>query len=267
VAAGPAAAILAAVLLVGCGGDDKREDVDAYIRDVNAIEQQLLIDLSHASAAYRDFTTHEKELVKLRPKLVAAERSMRRHDRRLGALQPPPEARRLHQLVRQLTRAQVELADELQRSAVYLPGYSEALRPLDAAQTRLRKDLGEARTASSQARAVRRFEGVVADALERLARLDVPAVMSGTHKTQSSTLELLRDSARDLATALERGGRPDEIRVLLERLVNAPLAARSLSSQKTRIAAVKAYNARVEHVQELARRVERERLRLERSLR
>ena len=104
-AAGLAAAIVAALLLGGCGGDEKREDVDAYIRDVNAIEQELLISLSHASAAYRDFTTDEKELVKLRPKLVAAERSMRRLDRRLGALQPPPEARRLHQLVRELTRA------------------------------------------------------------------------------------------------------------------------------------------------------------------
>ena len=83
----------------------------------------------------------------------------------------------------------------------------------------------------------------------------------------ASTILLLRDSADDLAAALERGGRPDEIRRLLERLVNAPLAARSLSAQKTRIAAVKAYNARVEYVQELARRVERERLRLERSLR
>ena len=203
------------MLLGGCGGDEKREDVDAYIRDVNAIEQQLLISLSHASAAYRDFTTDEQELVKLRPKLVAAERSMRRLDRRVGALQPPPDARRLHQLLRELTRAQVELADELQRSAVYLPGYTAALQPLDAAQAQLRKDLGEARTAGKQARAVRRFEKVVADVLERLARLDAPAVMSATHTTQSSTLELLRDSARDLAAALERGGRPDEIRVLL----------------------------------------------------
>lgn len=258
--------VVAAALLAGCGSD-AREGVESYIREVNTLQQELLIPLTQASAAYRNFTTSEEELVKLRPKLVAAERSMRRLDSRLSELEPPREARKLHGLLRKLTRAQVELADELERSSVYLPGYTSALRPLGEAENRLRRELREARTAAKQAKAIRRFENAVETALEKLGRLDVPAVMSGTHDTQAEALEGLRKSAGDLAAALERGGRAKDIPRLVQRLVNAPLAARSLASQRTRIATVKSYNARIERVEELAQKVERERLRLQQTVR
>jgi hypothetical protein len=256
---------IAAALVAGCGGDE-RDDVDAYIRDVNTIRQELLISYTQAAATYRSFTTSPEELEKLRPKLVQAEQTVRRLDRRLAALEPPSPARQLHRLVRQVAAAQLELADELERTAGYLPAYQAALQPLDSAEEKLRRALRSATTVKAQRQAFEAFAAAVDTSLERLRALQAPAVMSGTHATQADALERLADATAELA----RGLRPDadrtELPRLVERFINAPLAAQSVAAQRVRIDAVKAYNERVARVRELAAAVERERVRLEQSL-
>jgi hypothetical protein len=266
VAARVGAAVLAAALLAaGCGGDE-REDVESYIREVNTLQQELLVPLTEASAAYRSFSTSEKELTKLRPKLIEAEASVRRLDRRVAQLRPPDDARRLHERLRELTGAQVALADELERTSAYMPAYLATLRPLDAAEKALRTELRAARNARAQAQAIRRFEAAVDEVLRQLRGLDVPRLANAEQGTQTRTLEKLAASAGDLARALERGDRQAEVLRLVQRFANAPLSGRSASAQRARIAAVRAYNARVDRVSEAARAVEQERLRLEQSL-
>ena len=266
VAARVGAAVLAAALLAaGCGGDE-REDVESYIREVNMLQQELLVPLTQASAAYRNFSTSEKELAKLRPKLVEAEASVRLLDGRIAELRPPAEARRLHERLRELTGAQVALADELERTSAYVPAYLEVLRPLGAAGQALRTELRAARSVRAQAQAIRRLQAAVDEVLRRLRGLDVPQLASAEQETQTRTLEKLAASAADFARALEKGDPPARVLRLVQRFANAPLSGQSAAAQRARIAAVNAYNERVDRVSEAARAVEQERLRLEESL-
>jgi len=266
VAARVAATMLAAALLVaGCGGDE-REDVESYIREANMLQQELLIPLTQASAAYRGFSTSEAELVKLRPKLIEAEASVRLLDRRVAELRPPADARKLHDRMRELTAAQVALADELERTSAYLPAYLAALRPLGAAEQALRSELRAARSPRDQANAIHRFEAAVAEVLRRLRGLDAPQLAGGEQATQTKTLEELAASAADLARAIESGEPAAKILRLVQQFANAPLAGQSAAAQRARIAAVKGYNARVERVSTIAQGVRQERRRLEDSL-
>ena len=260
------ATVLAAALLAAGCGDDERKDVESYIREVNILQQELLAPLTDASAAYQTFSTSEKELARLRPKLVEAEASVRLLDRRVAELRPPADARTLHERMRELTGAQVALADELERTSAFMPAYLATLRPLDSAEQALRSELRAARSPQAQVRALERFEAAVDDVLRELRALDAPGLASAEHETQIETLETLAVSAGELARAIESGDRPAQILRAVQRFANAPLSGQSAASQRVRITAVKAYNARVDGVLEAARAVEQERLRLEEAL-
>jgi len=260
-----AAAAAVALLATGCGVDE-REEVDAYIGRVNIVQQELLIPLTQASAAYREFTTSGDELEALRPRLEEAERSLRRLERRVAALDPPPAARRLHASVEELTAAQLALATELSDAAAYLLAFDEVLSPLASDERRFRSALRAAPTVQAQARALDGYAAAVEAARTKLTDLDPPPVLDGVHRTQSDTLTRVARSARELARGLRRGGSGQDLPPLVERFANAPLAAGSTAAQRLRIDAVEAYNARVARVQELAAAVERERLRLQDTL-
>jgi len=263
-----AVAVLAAVLAgagAGCGGDE-REDVEAYIARLNMAQQQELVPLTQAAAAYREFSTERAALERLRPRLAEAERVFVRLARRIDALDPPPAARRLHERVGRLSAAQIALSAELHDAATYLLAFDDALAGLGPAQRRFGRELAAAETAEAQAAALDRLAAAVAAAAADVRALDAPPVLQGVDRTQLETLDRIARTARELARGIRRGGDGRDLPPLVQRFANAPLAGSSTAAQRLRIAAVRAYNRRVAEVQELAAEVERERLRLQDTL-
>ena len=259
-----AAALAVAVLAGGCGGG-QRSSVAGYIDRVNAIETGLKGPIAEVVKANRQVSGHA-DLAKLAPRLARSERTIGTLRARLEALDPPPAATVLHRRLLLLVGAEAGLAHELHQLAVFLPGYQRALRGLTPASARFRTSLGAAKTASAEAQALDRYRRDVGVSLAMLRPLRPPPVLRPGYDAQVATLTRVRASAGSLAAAL-RAKRYADARTLVQQLGAASVSGGSVPVQHAQIAAVKAYDARVGRVNELAARVRSEFARLETSLR
>jgi hypothetical protein len=261
-----AAAAALALLAAGCGGGKSRRDVvSEYIRNVNTIAvglQAPSLSVSNAS----------KQLSKQNPDRAAIERKLTRAATKIDGLrgqiakvETPPEARRLRSLLLQLASRESELAREVAALAVFLPGYSKALSPLAAAGTKLKTALGGTTTIAQKADALDAYSATIARVLRSLRPLKPPPVSEAAYATQSEALRKVRSSTAALAQAL-REKRADDIPKLLRRFDEAAVSNQSLASQRARIDAVRAYNARVKSLDTIAIKLSREQARLEKTL-
>ena len=262
-----AALAVVAVALTGCGGggSDRRDAVDAYVREANTVQNGLrrpLIDVAHAT---REFGTSASDLEKERPRLVTATRTLATLQRRLERLDPPPDARRLHRLLLRLVSTERALTEELRRVVVVLPELDVASRPVAAAGKRLQTELGAAKTGPAQAAALERYRAALAVPLGKVRAVEAPPLLEPLRATQIATLVRLRRTAAELAVALRtrRGG---DVTRLVADFQAAARTPETLAAQRARIAAIEAYNKRVEGVAKLAAAVQRERDRLDRDL-
>jgi hypothetical protein len=213
--------------------------------------------------AYKDFGRKKgPTLTALEPRLADSATTMRALEKKLRALHPPPDAKRLHSLIVQLVDAEGEIAGEVVQLARFAPRFSGALTPLAPASRRLRDSFKGAKTAKAQAVALDAYAVALAGVLERLRPLQAPPAFAPALSSQRSTLAHVRTSAIELADGLRRKNRRAALPTLIQRFTNAGLANQGLAAQEARIAAIKAYNGRVAHLVTLARKVDRERLRL-----
>src|SRR6266536_3700644 len=254
-----AAGIGIALLAAGCGGHSRAEAVSQYIDDVNAIQRDLTIPLADIAVRNRELQTGG-QLDAQRPQLERSATTLRTLERRLDALQPPPEARRLDSLMRQTVHTEWELAHELALLADYAHESRLPLARAAVAQKRVRTAL-KTRKAAAQASALDAFAGALESAARQLRRLHAPPTLGPQHHTSIRTFERMAASARAVAQALRR--RKDTARPLHELQV-AAASSSTTAAQRARIAAVVAFNRRVARVKELANRAQRERIRLER---
>jgi hypothetical protein len=293
-----AAGAIATVLLGGCGGGGsndtaaRRQAVTLYVNRVNVIERQMRVPLLEMAKAFRGFSTRPAKLAQVRPRLVRGEQTLRTLDRRLSSLDTPPDAVVLQSLVLQLVGSEVDLAHEVNQLAVFLPRFTVALRPLGPASAKLSAALAAAhvtppklvkptakelkaarasytralaRAAKQQAAALDAYARTASDVARSLRTLDPSPAMAPALGTEIATLARIRSSATALAAALGSGKQADVAR-LNRAFAEASRSGNSLSAQRAEIAAVKAYDARVRGVGRLALRVERERARLQQSL-
>lgn len=263
-------AALAVVLLVSaCGGGHKarRDAVTNYINRVNATQVAMRQQLLAVERAYRDFGRKKgPTLSQIEPRLTHAETTIRAVGRRLKALHPPPDARKLHLLLIQLVTDEAGVAHELVQLAQFSPRFSAALAPLAPAGRDLRAAFKTAKKAKEQAAALDGYAVVLADVLERLRPVVAPPAFAPALASQRASLAHVRATAIALADGLRtkrRAGLP----VLIQRFTNAGLASRGLSEQRARIAAIKAYNGRVDELTNLGHQIDTERVRLEQALR
>ena len=256
--------LVVAVLAAGCGGG-QRSSVAHYIEQVNAIEDGLRGPIAQVVKANRQVSGHA-DLAKLAPRLARSEETIGTLRSRLAALDPPPAANRLHRRLLLLVDAEAGLARELHQLAVFLPRYQAALAGLAPASARLRKSLGAARTAAAEAQALEQYRGDLATPLARLRPLDPPPVLRPGYEAQVATLVRVRSTAAALAEAL-RTKRDAEARTLIQQLGAASVSGGSLEVQRAQIRAVRAYDARVRQIDDLAGRVRTEFANLETSLR
>jgi hypothetical protein len=297
VALGTAAAlaVTAAVVVTVSGRSSespKHKAVARYIEDVDGIQQSMQVPLLKSANAYRDFSSSGSIDKKLLPQLSAAERTLRSLQRRLVALPVPDPATHLRALLVQLLQAEVGVAGEVNRVAVFTPRYTALLRQSGAAAAVLSRALkaikrpqaqqikgtkaqiaaahaalnaAAARAAVQQADAVEAYGAAIRGVRRRLKELQPPEVMRPTYRVQLKMLAASAAAGSALARELRkdvRSGLPE----LGRRFTETSRIAATVTAQQAEIAAVKAYNRRVRAIGKLQDRIRTELARLQRSL-
>jgi hypothetical protein len=284
-------AVVAATLVGGCGGSGERKSVAAYIESVNKIEQQMRAPLNQVVRTYGRFSTKEKPQSVAR-RLDRSRATLLTLHRRLTKLDPPPTANKLHRLLLQLVAAEIGLAGEIERLAVFLPGFQAVLTNVGPANSRLAASLSAAPTpkpktvrgtrqqilaaqadykhqfaqaAAVQAAAIEAYRADLVPLIRRLRRLDPPAVLEPSLRSEVAMLSRLRSTAESLAEAL-RTGRYSEIPTLNRSFTVASRTSQTVSAQKAQIAAIRRYNDRIRALNALTAGIQREQSRLERIL-
>jgi hypothetical protein len=260
-------ALVAALLAGGCGGGGggRREDVASYIERVNSIQLSLQQPLVALAQANREFSMDTAELRRVRPRLAKSEAAVRTLDNRLRDLDPPPDARRLHDLLLQLVASEVTLTHELRQTSMYLPALQSAVKPLAPAARRLRKALARGKSGAAQARDLHAYAKTLEAVATTIRALEPPTLLAAVQHAQLGTIERVRRAALALGAGLRRKNTA-AIPRLVHRFQQASLSGNSISAQRARIAGIKGYNVRVKELSSLAGRVQRERDRLQKTL-
>jgi hypothetical protein len=252
--------------LAGCGGDDRdavRERVQQYVQGEQQVMQRAQPDFELANQTYIAYSKGELEPQTAGARVAQAERAIRSARDGVLVLDPPPEARPLHEdLVRYLDM-NVDLARETSRLVRYVPAAARALAPLDRVNRRLQSRLARAGDSDAQALILARFGDTLASIGADLRALEAPAVLRGAHSEQVRRLDTTRRLAGRLGRAL-RAQDAELVSVLLKRFRTTtpePGARRRLANQ-----AVSRYSERLKRLGVAYDAVRREQLRLARSL-
>jgi hypothetical protein len=259
-----AAAVCFVLLVAGCGGSDHsaEKDVTKYIEDVNSIQHGLSLPLGQVALGYRQLAKGSN-LTAMQPKLAKSAQTIRKLERRVDALDPPPEAIRLDATIRRLVHGESQLAEELALLAAYVHDAAPVLTRATAAGKSLHDALSTQRSRGAQATALEAYAAPLDTAAKQLAKLEAPPVVAPSQRTQVQTYRLIAARARALPTAL-RGGKSGAQEV--HALQVAVATSSSIPAQKARIAAIKAFNRRTAQLRKLEADAQRQRNRLERTL-
>ena len=212
--------------------------------------------------------------------LAADEASLRRAStriealrRRLAAIEAPAPARRLRVLLLALAARQAELTHEVAGMVAFLPSFSSVLAPLAPATRRLSSVLAGTSTSgdsapvadAAKAAALRVFADEIRSITAAVQRLHPPAVSRADDDTQLASLEGMSRSADRLADSLAAVDTATTV-PLLTQFDRAATLDQTLGSQRARIAAIRAYDAKVASLTTLSDAIAVERLRLANTL-
>jgi hypothetical protein len=245
----------------GCGGDSRRDRVERYIEDANAIQQRSARDFSRANALYRDFSDGTLNPKSAPAQLERAEQQIWATRTRLVALKPPPDVRELHRRLLKLYAMNGHMAHETTQFARYVPRLRSALRPLTVTNRRLRDGLRTS-GAAAQSAALDEYVRDLERLLDRLRALRPPPILRAGHRAQVERLASTRSVAQRLRTAIVAQDAAavsdllDRLRRLAEAEEGDDPGARS----------VRLYNERYRALSRAAQDVQRERVRVDRSL-
>jgi hypothetical protein len=263
-----AALLVLAVLAAGCGGDGahERRAIASYFTEVNQVQAQMARPLLEVSRANRAFAQGKADPAKTRARLARSEATFAKLRRKLSAIQPPPEGKRMQSLLLELVDRQRELSDETVRMARFMPPFAAALQPVGPAGKDLRTVLNGKGSAPEKAAALELYAQRLNGVLARLRPLDPPPSSRPTWEVQLRTLRSVRASVLALAKAL-REKRSQDVATLLHRFDLAASSSRSLAAQRLQVAAIRAYNRRVRGLDRVSREIALERVRLQKLAR
>ena len=287
-----AVAVAAAVIVTvtnHSSDSSEHKAVSGYITQVDTIEQQLQTQLTQTLRAYHDFVQGNTPTKTLVPRLDGARLTLTRLRTKLAAVPAPVEAMHLRSLLLRLLDDEVATAGEVTKLARFAPAYNGVLkrarrdgrrlsRALAAVKppaahklrgTRKQVALAQAQftheadaAAAEQADAIAVYDGEIAGVVQSLRRLAPPLVMRPAYLGQLTALTQSRTAGAALAAELRKPARTD-IAVYGRRFTIAARVAGTLSVQRAEIAAVKAYNRRVNHIGALQGEVQAELRRLQ----
>lgn len=262
VAAGSVALVVILVVSFLPQDETRREVVARYITEVNRVEVGLAQELTAISDTYREFGGTPAQLAAQVPELERGEETVRRLRVRLAAVEPPPEAERLHALLLELVDLDAAFAGEVAEFARYLPELSEAQQPLAQAGARLREEVGRAETAVEQGRAFAAYAAATRAVAERIEELDVPRAFVAAQEAEVGQLGRIAALSERIARALD-DERPDDAVTQFEGLAREAAATAVVRAERE---AALAYNRRLREIERVAKAIDVERTRLERVL-
>lgn len=269
--------------LAGCGhSSSQRADVATYLKQVNRIEHALAKPLSTVASAGSQFAQEQRSGGSLIGLTTASHEQALQHAwrqiislrSRLRAIRVPAPAAHLQSLLTQVVTGQARLTRELAQLVVFLPRYSQVLRPLTPAIRHLQSTLdqqsptGAVSVASidgAKAAALRQFKRKLDGILGQLHRLHAPAVQRPGLRTQIASLKGMSKSAGQLAEALQ-GGSNSDLQTLLAHFERAETLDQTVAAQKANISAVRAYDAENVRLSRLTQAAQQERQRLANNL-
>jgi mono/diheme cytochrome c family protein len=136
--------VLVVLCVAGCGGSSenakRRAAVNAYFDRVSQAEVTLQSQIGEIDKALQSFSLTKATPAELRSLLLARTR-IRAGLGRVAAIHPPQDARRVHADLIGLLSLQEAVADELVRSAQFVPLFAKTGPPLVAAAKGLGRDL------------------------------------------------------------------------------------------------------------------------------
>jgi hypothetical protein len=272
-----------ALSLAGCGqSSDSHQSLAAYVVRVNKLEAQLTPPLLVVSKAGREIGAQGPApgpgtgllsgglvVNEEHARLLRAAETIHRLQRKLGAIPAPAGAQHLRALLLALMGDQESLTRQTAKLVIFLPGFRAALAPLAPAIRKLEAALtvnkasGPAAVAGvyqGKAAALRTFEGTVNGILAGVRRLDPPDVSVPQDRIEVRSLEGMSTAAGQLAPALAHGGQGTS--QLLAQFDRAASSTTTRAAQQVQADAVKAYDARIAQLNQLAEAASRERARL-----
>ena len=206
--AGTAALAAGAGLATGCGGGDAAQDdrarVEGYVERANVVQRRAQPRIDAANATYEAWAKRTLKGAEAELALRQAELDLAGVEQELAALRPPEPARELHRRLLRTYELRIGLAAETRAMAGYVPRAERALAGLNRVRTRLRDRLRDARTAPQQVAALTAYGARLAAVQARLERLEVPPVLTPTHRSQVARLRETRALATRLARAIAR---------------------------------------------------------------
>lgn len=269
-----------------------RDDVAAYIRRVNAVQDDLRYPLTQVLAAYRAFSNAQPLGASQAKRLDAAEKTLLKVRRRMAALDPPAPARRLHVLLVRLIGDEADVTHEVALFAAFVPKFKAELATVRTASTKLgatlatihppaphtlkgtKKQIAAAQrsfakaaaaAAATQADAIDAYDNALTVALRQLRGLTPPPALAPSYRTQGFTLATTRKAGARLSAGL-RSSLRSNIAALGRAFTLASRRSQATSAQRLEIAAIRAYNARVRGLGKDASAVQSEVVRLQRTL-
>jgi hypothetical protein len=254
---------LAVLAAAGCGGgsNDQRKAVDAYIAAANEAQTGHLPALDTVDAAFRSFSRGGHDALTLR-RLEHASAAITATRASLGRLRPPAAARGVQRDLLRLYASEASLAAEVHDLAVYLPAVTKTLARMDAANTALGKAARPGVGAAREATALDAYARQVRAVRTKLAALTPPAILRPWHDEEAAWLEALARDAQRLSAALRGAAATAADAAAAFRAETARRPGVSTAQQR----AVKAYDARIDAIDQLSVRIQRELQQLDRRL-
>lgn len=239
-------AALAAFAVAGCGGGDPdQEAVEDYLNAANDVAQQSTERFAAANDSFQKFAKGDLKGKKAGKELRRAELDIANVQQQVAALEPPPKARKLHDLLLRSYELNILMAAEQRQMAGYVPRAQEALKRLQGIQKRLRRGLKGATEPSRQTGALRRYGRELQTVRDRLRELEVPPALAADRETQLRVLGRARSLGLQLARAIQREDAP-AVRRLLARFTEggdpqpelAKLSKGSIEAYRQRLVAI-----------------------------
>jgi len=253
------------VLLAGCGGGaahPRRDAVNAYFVKVDSAEAPLLNRRVAIENALRTFSmtanppAEVKALKQAQTEILAAER-------RVGAIEPPADARKIHADLLALLRLEASLTGDLVLTTSYAPAFSRALAPTANAGTALAKELSKAKGWNAQADAFARYSATLEPVVAKLDTLRAPPVLRPTLVGERTALQ----RRVDLSNQVEAGLRKKDTKAANEAIRSLfAVGSDAVQTRNAEIAAAHEYNARITRVSILTAAIAKERQRLIKSI-
>ena len=258
-----AVAVLVAVL-AGCGGHGhpRRDAVNAYFVKIDKAELPLLQRRIAVNSAFQHFSMGANTPVEVKA-LKQASTEIGSAQKRVGAITPPADARKIHADLLALLKLEESLTGDLILTSSYAPKFTHAIAPLTPAGAALAKELRGAKGWTAQADAFAHYQAALTPVVAVLETLTAPPVLAPTLEGELAALKRRVTLSAEVETALRKKdakGANVAIRSLFA------IGSDAVRTRNAEIAAARAYNARISRISILTAAIAKERQRLIKSI-